>query len=186
MTIRWGILGCGDVARRRVAGAIQQDAESELLAACRRNSEALQQFCGEFGVPRGYSDEVDLIADPDIDAVYIATPVDRHLPQTLACAGVGKHVLCEKPMAVSLGEADHMVDICKTQDTKLALAHQRRFAEVANDRRRNGAVLVADRRAHAIGDVRVWVREVTTFRIHNRRFGLVEPVHRVEEVAPLG
>lgn len=126
MTIRWGILGCGDVARRRVAGAIQQDAESELLAACRRNSEALQQFCGEFGVPRGYSDEVDLIADPDIDAVYIATPVDRHLPQTLACAGVGKHVLCEKPMAMSISECDEMISACRQAGVRLGVAYYRR------------------------------------------------------------
>ena len=128
MTIRWGILGCGDVARRRVAGAIQQDAESELLAACRRNSEALQQFCGEFGVPRGYSDEVDLIADPDIDAVYIATPVDRHLLQTLACAGVGKHVLCEKPMAMTIEEDYAIQEAVATSSIKHMIAFRTRFA----------------------------------------------------------
>ena len=91
-TIRWGILGCGDVARRRVVGAIAEDPASELLAVCRRNAAALEQFCSDFGVVRGYTDEADLIGDPDIDAVYIATPVDRHLPQTLACAAAGKHV----------------------------------------------------------------------------------------------
>ena len=129
-TIRWGILGCGDVARRRVAGAINADPHSSLLAACRRNAEALERFCGDFGVDRGYTDENDLIGDPDIDAVYIATPVDRHLPQTLACAAAGKHVLCEKPMAMTVAECDRMIAACADAGVTLGLAYYRRFYPV--------------------------------------------------------
>ncbi len=129
-TIRWGILGCGDVARRRVVGAIAEDPGSELLAVCRRNAAALEQFCSDFGVVRGYTDEADLIGDPDIDAVYIATPVDRHLPQTLACAAAGKHVLCEKPMAMSVEECDRMITACDEAGVTLGLAYYRRFYPV--------------------------------------------------------
>ncbi len=131
-SIRWGILGCGDVARRRVAGAIAEDPGSELLAVCRRNAVALEQFCSDFGVVRGYTDEADLIADPDIDAVYIATPVDRHLPQALACAAVGKHVLCEKPMAMSVEECDRMIAACDGAGVTLGLAYYRRFYPVVD------------------------------------------------------
>ncbi len=130
MTVRWGILGCGDVARRRVAGAIADDPDSRLLAACRRNGTALEQFCSDFGVDRGYTDEADLIGDADIDAVYIATPVDRHLEQTLACAAVGKHVLCEKPMAMSVEECDRMIAACEASGVRLGLAYYRRFYPV--------------------------------------------------------
>jgi len=128
--IRWGILGCGDVARRRVAGAIAKDPGSRLVAACRRNAEALEEFCNDFGVPRGYTDEADLIGDADIDAVYIATPVDRHLGQTLACAAAGKHVLCEKPMAMSVEECDRMIAACLEAGVTLGLAYYRRFYPV--------------------------------------------------------
>lgn len=130
MTIRWGILGCGDVARRRVAGAIHDDPGSELVAACRRNAEQLKSFCDDFEVPRGYTDEADLIADSDIDAVYVATPVDRHLPQTLAAAATGKHVLCEKPMAMSTAECDRMIAACEDAGVKLGVAYYRRFYPV--------------------------------------------------------
>ena len=104
MPIRWGILGCGDVARRRVADAIRNDPSSELLAACRRNESALQTFCQDFDVPRAYTSDADLLNDPDIDAFYIATPVNHHLGQTLTAAKLGKHVLVEKPMAMSTEE----------------------------------------------------------------------------------
>ncbi|MBQ18741.1 MAG: dehydrogenase [Planctomycetaceae bacterium] len=132
MTVRWGILGCGDVARRRVAGAIADDPDSRLLAACRRNGTALEQFCSDFGVDRGYTDEADLVGDADIDAVYIATPVNRHLDQTLACAAVGKHVLCEKPMAMSVEECDRMIAACETAGVRLGLAYYRRFYPVVD------------------------------------------------------
>ena len=133
-TIRWGILGCGDVARRRVAGAIAGDPHSSLLAACRRNGEALEQFCGDFGVERGYTDENDLIGDSDIDAVYIATPVDRHLPQTLACAAAGKHVLCEKPMAMSVEECDRMIAACADAGVTFIGPSPRAIALMGNKR----------------------------------------------------
>ena len=86
MTVRWGIIGCGDIARKRVAQAIQLDEGSQLLAACRRNEEKLRQFCDDFQVPRAYASDEQVLADDDIDAVYIATPVADHRPQTIAAA----------------------------------------------------------------------------------------------------
>ncbi len=141
--IRWGILGCGDVARRRVAGAIAEDENSRLVAVCRRNARELERFCGDFEVDRGYTSDADLVADPEIDAVYVATPVDLHLPQVLACAEAGKHVLCEKPMAMTVDECDRMIDACRDAGVTLGVAYYRRFYPVVDRIReliRGGAI----------------------------------------------
>ena len=127
MAIRWGIIGVGDIARKRVAGAMQLDQHSELVAACRRDEQKLTQFCGEFSVPRAYTSAEDLIADEDIDVVYLATPVNEHLPHTIAAAQAGKHVLCEKPMALSADECDEMIQVCQQNNVTLGVAYYRRF-----------------------------------------------------------
>ena len=130
--IRWGIIGCGDVVRRRVAGAILAEENSRLVAACRRNPDKLRAFCDEFEVDRGYERDEDLIKDPEIDAVYIATPVYLHLPQTIAAARAGKHVLVEKPMAMTVAECDQMIDACRVNNVRLGVAYYRRFYPVVD------------------------------------------------------
>ena len=130
MTIRWGILGCGDVARRRVAAAIQQNSDSILQAVCRRNQQKLQQFCDDFQVPDSYTDSQQLLDATNIDAVYVATPVYLHQPQTLLAAQQGKHVLVEKPMAMSVGECESMIEVCQQNQVKLGVAYYRRFYPV--------------------------------------------------------
>lgn len=125
--IRWGLVGCGDVARKRVAAAIQQEAQSDLVAACRRDSNALDAFCDCFGIEHAFTNANELFACENIDAVYIATPVQQHLSQTLAAAAEGKHVLLEKPMGVTPAECEQMIDACKANDVKLGVAYYRRF-----------------------------------------------------------
>jgi len=130
--IGWGIIGCGDVARRRVAGAIISEENSRLVAVCRRNPQMLRAFCDKFEVDRGYEVAGDLIDDPEIDAVYIATPVNLHLPQTVAAAKASKHVLVEKPMAMSVAECDQMIDVCRENGVGLGVAYYRRFYPVVD------------------------------------------------------
>ena len=130
MSVRWGIIGCGDIARKRVAGAIQDDPNSRLLAVCRRDMDKLRCFCEDFGIDRSYTDDAQLIADPEIDAVYVATPVHLHLPQTIVAARAGKHVLVEKPMALSVAECDTMIAACRDAGVKLGVAYYRRFYPV--------------------------------------------------------
>ena len=127
MTIRWGIIGCGDIARKRVAAAIQLDEQSQLLAACRRDKSKLQQFCRDFDVPKGYASAEALLADDEIDAVYLATPVNEHLPNTIAAATAGKHVLCEKPMAIDATQCEEMISVCAQHNVELGVAYYRRF-----------------------------------------------------------
>ena len=130
MAIRWGIIGCGDVARKRVAGAIQNDPNSELVAVCRRNEKKLREFADEFRVSTATTSAEELIALPEIDAVYIATPVNLHCPQTIAAAETGKHVLVEKPMAMSTAECDEMIAACSKADVRLGVAYYRPFYPV--------------------------------------------------------
>lgn len=130
MAVRWGIVGCGDVARKRVAGAIQNDTDSELVAVCRRDETKLRQFSEEFGVAVATTSADELIHSPEIDAVYIATPVNLHRPQTIAAAKAGKHVLVEKPMAMSVSECDEMISACSTANVRLGVAYYRPFYPV--------------------------------------------------------
>jgi len=125
--VRWGLMGCGDIVRKRVARAIQEAPGSRLLAACRRDELKLKDFCRTFGVGRFYTRDVDLLGDPDIDAVYVATPVNRHRPQAVAAAEAGKHVLLEKPMALSVAECQEIISACGQNGVKLGVAYYRRF-----------------------------------------------------------
>ncbi|GAB5405676.1 MAG: Gfo/Idh/MocA family oxidoreductase [Aureliella sp.] len=127
MTVRWGIIGVGDIANKRVAAAIQADERSELVAVCRRSEAELNAFAEQFGVEQRFTSADALIASPDVDAVYVATPVDCHAPQTVQAANAGKHVLVEKPMALSPGECAKMIEACKRANVTLGVAYYRRF-----------------------------------------------------------
>ena len=127
MPIRWGLIGCGDVARKRVAAALSEAPNSQLVSACRRDEAKLNEFCATFGVARAYTRDEELLADNDIDAVYIATPVCHHRRQTQAAAKAGKHVLVEKPMGMSVEDCDDMIDACARHRVKLGVAYYRRF-----------------------------------------------------------
>lgn len=127
MSIHWGIIGCGDVAKKRVAAAIQADPESRLIAACRRDEQQLNEFCDRFEISHRYLHDVDLLKNDQIDAVYIATPVSLHLPQTLAALEAGKHVLVEKPMAMTTAECQQMEEEAHAAQKVLSVAFYRRF-----------------------------------------------------------
>ena len=125
--IRWGLLGCGDIAKKRVASAIADDPISELVAAYRRDVNALSEFCASFGGAEPCESAAQLIARDDIHAIYIATPVHLHCEQTIAAAEAGKHVLVEKPMALDPDQCQRMIDACQQNDVTLGVAYYRRF-----------------------------------------------------------
>lgn len=125
--IGWGLIGCGDIARKRVAAALGSAPGSDLIAVSRARAELAAEFAREFGARRHYSDWRDLINDPEVDAVYIATPVHLHAEQTIAAAEAGKHVLCEKPMALNVEECDRMIEACASHGVRLGIAYYRRF-----------------------------------------------------------
>jgi predicted dehydrogenase len=136
MTIRWGIIGCGDVVKKRVAAAVAEDPRSSLLALCRRDATQLQRLADEYDVECRYTDERQLFEDSAVDAVYIATPVADHSRQTLAAAAAGKHVLVEKPMALSVTECRQMIDACRAAGVILGVAYYRPFYPIVQRMKR--------------------------------------------------
>jgi predicted dehydrogenase len=130
LELRWGLIGCGDIARRRVAPALRDAGCSELIAVSRARSELAASFAKEFGAKRWYAEWHDLLKDDEIDAVYIATPVHLHVDQAIAAAEAGKHVLCEKPMAMNVHECDRMIETARSQGVKLSVAYYRHFYPV--------------------------------------------------------
>ncbi len=125
--INWGLIGAGDIARKRIAPALRDLTSCNLAAVSRNRAELAESFAKEFGADRWYADWRELIADKDIDAVYIATPVFLHAEQTIAAAEAGKHVLCEKPMALNVAECDRMIAACEAAGVKLGIAYYRHF-----------------------------------------------------------
>jgi predicted dehydrogenase len=123
----WGIVGCGDITNKAVAPAINAHPQSTLVAFCSTSKERAADFAARHGAKRAYDDLARFLADPEIQAVYVASPVYRHLPETVAAAKAGKHVLCEKPMALDSAECLQMIEACRQQGVSLAVAYYRRY-----------------------------------------------------------
>lgn len=134
--IRWGIIGCGDVTEKKSGPGFQKASNSELVAVMRRSSEKAEDYAKRHHVPKWYNDADKLINDPEIDAVYIATPPDSHKEYTLRVSAVGKPVYVEKPMARSYEECRDMISACKKNQVPLFVAYYRRslpkFLKVKN------------------------------------------------------
>lgn len=111
--LRFGILGCARIVRRAIAAAFQQTPGAKLAALAGRNAATAAAWAAEFGIPKHYSSYEALIADPEIDAVYIPLPNELHLPWVERAAAAGKHILCEKPLALNVAEAERMRDACR-------------------------------------------------------------------------
>jgi predicted dehydrogenase len=127
MPLGWAIIGCGDIANKRVAPAMVQDADSELVAFFSHTLARAEEMRDRFGAHKAYSDLDALLRDDEVQAVYIASPQHRHCEETVRAATAGKHVLCEKPMAVTLDECQQMVEACADAGVALATAYYRRW-----------------------------------------------------------
>jgi len=127
MLCNWGILGPGFVATRAVIPAIQQTQDARVLAVASSSGERAQRTAATFGIARIYHDYQTLLNDPDIHAVYIALPNHLHHVWTVRAAEAGKHVLCEKPLAMNAGECDDMIAVCRAANVLLMEAVMYRF-----------------------------------------------------------
>jgi len=130
--IRWGLIGAGDIARKRVAAALRDSANSALTAVSRARPELAESFATSVGAARWHTRWEDLVADPGIDAVYVATPVHVHALHAIGAAEAGKHVLCEKPMAMNVAECDRMIAACRANGVRLGVAYYRHFYPVVH------------------------------------------------------
>jgi predicted dehydrogenase len=123
--LRWGLIGCGDIAARRVAAALRDSPHSALVAVARRRAELAEAFARAHGARRAHADWRDLLRDDEVDAVYVATPVHLHAEQAVAAAEAGKHVLCEKPMALTVAACERMIASAKRHGVRLGVAYYR-------------------------------------------------------------
>ncbi|HCN10706.1 MAG TPA: hypothetical protein DIT01_22500 [Lentisphaeria bacterium] len=126
MTIRWGVIGATGFAGKRPLPGLAKAGNCQLHAVLNHNTDA-GEVAREFAAAVVYDEQEALLADPDVDAVYICTPVFLHAAHTVAAADAGKHVLVEKPMALTIDECRQMTDACKGNDVKLQIGFMRRF-----------------------------------------------------------
>lgn len=120
--IRWGILGAANIAVKLVVPAMQQSAGTRIAAIASRTLAKAQAAARELGIPTAYGSYEALIADPDIDAIYNPLPNHLHVPWTIKAAEAGKHVLCEKPIALNADEARSLIAVQRTTGVQIAEA----------------------------------------------------------------
>jgi predicted dehydrogenase len=117
--LRWGILSTADIARKKVIPGLQKAARCDVVAIASRDGAHAREVAAELGIPTAHASYEALLADPHVDAVYIPLPNHLHAEWTIAAARAGKHVLCEKPLALTAAEAERMVDVCADEGVHL-------------------------------------------------------------------
>ena len=124
--VRWGIIGVGNVTEAKSGPGFQQAERSELVAVMRRNRDLAADYARRHEVPRWYDNADELINDPQVDAVYVATPPDSHREYVVRVAQAGKPVYVEKPMARTALECEDMISACDEAGVGLFVAYYRR------------------------------------------------------------
>jgi predicted dehydrogenase len=109
-TLRWGVLGVARIATTKVIPAMQRSERSDVTAIASRDLDRATAAAAALGIPKAYGSYEELLADPGIDAVYNPLPNHLHVPWTIRAAEAGKHVLCEKPIALSAADARRLID----------------------------------------------------------------------------
>jgi predicted dehydrogenase len=125
-TYNWAILGCGKIARK-FAGDLKLLTNARLYAAASRSLDNAQQFARDLGFEKAYGSYEEMVNDPAVDVVYIASPHSHHCEHTLLCLNHQKAVLCEKAFAINLKEVDQMIDAARQNNTFLMEAFWTRF-----------------------------------------------------------
>jgi 1,5-anhydro-D-fructose reductase (1,5-anhydro-D-mannitol-forming) len=152
--VRWAFIGASIWARTRMIPAVQAVERSAAVGVFSTSRERGEAFREQAGLERAYASVGELLSDPDVDAVYISTRNDLHAEQTIAAASAGKHVLCEKPLSVSVEDGMRMVNACAEAGVALGTNHHLRGTATIRTMRgllANGAIgeLIAARVFHA-------------------------------------
>ena len=130
--IKWGIIGCGDVTEIKSGPAFNKVKNSGLVAVMRRDEEKVKDYALRHHVPKWYTSAEKLINDPDVNAIYIATPPSSHEEYAIAAFRAGKPVYIEKPMALDASSANKITKAAKEKDLKLSVAHYRNAQPLFN------------------------------------------------------
>ena len=125
--LRWGILSTASIGVQKVIPAIQRAERCEVVAIASRNTARAEEVAAQLGIGRAHGGYEDLLADGDVDAVYIPLPNHLHLDWTIAAARAGKHVLCEKPLAITAADAERMIAACESEGVLLMEAFMYRL-----------------------------------------------------------
>jgi predicted dehydrogenase len=120
--LRWGILSTASIGTRKVIPGLQKGALTRVDAIASRDLEKARKAAGALGIPRAYGSYEELLADPEIDAVYIPLPNQMHVPWTKKAAEAGKHVLCEKPLSLTVAEAESLLEVRARTGVKIGEA----------------------------------------------------------------
>lgn len=127
MICNWGVLGAGFIANRAMIPAIQGSSNARVLAVASRDEQRGREAAQRYGIERAYSDYEVLLGDPDVQIVYIALPNHLHREWAIRAAHAGKHVLCEKPLALNAAESDEIISTCRSHKVLLMEAVMYRF-----------------------------------------------------------
>lgn len=125
--VKWGIIGAGGIADRRTMPGIELAENAEIYAVMEVDMAVAKSLKDKYNAVKAYDSEDDLLADPQVDAVYIASPVIYHKKQAIMAADAGKHILLEKPIALTVEEGQEVINYCKEKNVLLATGFMMRF-----------------------------------------------------------
>jgi D-xylose 1-dehydrogenase (NADP+, D-xylono-1,5-lactone-forming) len=118
MSVKWGVMSTAHINRLFLAGAREAD-DTEILAVASRDQPRADSYAREYGIERAHGSYEALLADPDVEAVYISLPNSLHIEWTIRALEAGKHVLCEKPLSRRAADANHAFDVAERNDRLL-------------------------------------------------------------------
>ncbi len=125
--LKWGILSTAKIARTHVIPGMKLGEYCDLQAIASRNAEQARDVAQEFSIPKAYSSYEELLADPDIQAIYNPLPNHLHVPWSIKAAEAGKHVLCEKPLGLNVNDVEQLVAVCQEKNVALMEAFMYRM-----------------------------------------------------------
>ncbi len=125
--VKWGILGAGGIADRRTLPGMMDCKFAEVTAVMEVDPANAERLREKYGAKYAYTSAEELIANPEVEAVYIASPINFHKSQVFAAAAAGKHILCEKPIALTVAECEEIENYCKNYDVLTATGFMMRF-----------------------------------------------------------
>ena len=129
--VRWGVLGCSGIGKNRTIPAMLSTSNAELYAIAGRNEEKLKAYAEPFAPKKLYTDYQALLNDENVDAVYVPLPNGLHMEWAIKAAEAGKHILCEKPLAMNEEQVKKMFAAAKSNHVLLEEAYAYRHAQLA-------------------------------------------------------
>jgi 1,5-anhydro-D-fructose reductase (1,5-anhydro-D-mannitol-forming) len=126
--LNWGLIGASDIAKTRMIPAIRSRPESRIAAVLSSSAQRAKSYAAENSIPKAYHNLDDFLQDPEIDVVYVSTTNELHAPQAIAAAQAGKHILSDKPLALTLADAEVMVRTAKEKGLVFGTNHHLRNA----------------------------------------------------------